>query len=57
MKTFITNENTTFTLQNILDNIVENDEEDMTWDDFNYLCSLDKGESCYIGIILFKRIV
>lgn len=56
MRTFITDENTIFTLQNVLDNIVENNEEDITWGDFNILCSLDEGESCSIGINRLTRI-
>ena len=56
MKTFITDENVSLTLQNFLDNIVENDEEDVTWDDFHILCSLDEGESCHVGINKVTRI-
>ena len=56
MKTFITDENTTLTLNDIAENIVENNEEDITWDDFNIILSLDINESHSIGINKIKRV-
>ena len=56
MKTFITDENTTLTLNDIAENIQQYNEEDITWDDFNILLSLDEGESHNIGINKIKRV-
>jgi hypothetical protein len=56
IRTFITDEKITLTLKDFYDNIEEHNEEDVTWDDFNLLCSLEGGESCRIGINWIERI-
>ena len=52
----MTDENTTLTLDDIVENIIENNEEDITWDDLHILLALEIDECHSIGINKITRV-